>query len=267
MNKCFALCGNSKNDEVISSHFLKPKTLTQDVELVDPKDTVPQRANVQFLNETRYPILTGLSVLTQDNQVHPEFTRLDVQTVPFDLEQVPVTGHFIEDIYPGIDGYGFVLMANQEYKQIYNLKKGDVVMSFDPNNIMIPSKIKYIVKTKINNLIMMSYINNIAISSNHPIQLNNSDWFFPKHFLNINNSKIDYLYNIVLENGYGIFVNNIKVITLGYLNTFDRDKNYYATQAFVNDMSKYDINKDGYIVLEKPYILKNNNLQIKMLNY
>jgi len=179
---------------------------------------------------------------------------LDVpkETVPFELDGAPgpVTEHFIDDICPGIDGYGFVLMANQEYKQIYNLNKGDVVMSFDQNNIMIASKIKYIVKTKINNLIMMSYINNIAMSSNHKIKINNSDWFYPKHYLNTYNSKIDYLYNIVLENGCGIIVNNVKVITLGYLNTFDRDQSYYATQAFVNDISKYDINNDGYIVHE-----------------
>lgn len=238
MSKCFAFCGNSKNNEVISSHFLKPKpkTLTQDVQSDCPKETLEPvfiRQAVQFLNETLE------SQKAPDNQV------------PFELEQVTDTGHFIEDICPGIDGYGFVLMANQEYKQIYNLNKGDVVMSFDPNNIMIASKIKYIVKTKINNFIMMSYVNNIAMSSNHKIQLNNSDWFYPKHYLNTYNSKIDYLYNIVLENGCGIIVNNIKVITLGYLNTFDRDKSYYATQAFVNDMSKYDINNDGYIVLEK----------------
>jgi hypothetical protein len=227
MNKCFAFCGNSNNNEVISSHFLKPKTRT----------------------------LGSQRVL--DNQVPFEFEQVP-ESVPEPVpesvpEPVPISvpEHLFEDICPGIDGYGFVLMANQEYKQIYNLKKGDIVMSFDPNNIMIASKIKYIVKTKINNFIMMSYINNIAMSSNHKIQLNNSDWFYPKHYLNTYNSKIDYLYNIVLENGCGIIVNDVKVITLGYLNTFDRDKSYYATQAFVDDMSKYDINNDGYIVLEK----------------
>jgi hypothetical protein len=215
MNKCFAFCGNLNNNEVISSHFLKPKTLTLGSQRVLEQVSVPKSV--------------------------PE-------SVP---EPISVPEHLFEDICPGIDGYGFVLMANQEYKQIYNLKQGDVVMSFDPNNIMIASKIKYIVKTKINNFIMMSYINNIAMSSNHKIQLNNSDWFYPKHYLNTYNSKIDYLYNIVLENGCGIIVNDVKVITLGYLNTFDRDKSYYATQAFVDDMSKYDINNDGYIVLEK----------------
>jgi hypothetical protein len=260
MNKCFALCGNSnKNNEVISNHFLKPKTVTHNVTLESPSDTV------QFMNETPPQTFKEWTVLTQDNQVQsplkgtPAFPseQLTVQSahglaVPFELDRAPgpVTEHFIDDICPGIDGYGFVLMANQEYKQIYNLKKGDVVMSFDPNNIMIASKIKYIVKTKINNFIMMSYINNIAMSSNHKIQINNSDWFYPKHYLNTYNSKIDYLYNIVLENGCGIIVNNVKVITLGYLNTFDRDKGYYATQAFVDDISKYDINNDGYIVHE-----------------
>jgi hypothetical protein len=253
MNKCFAFCDNSKNNQVISNHFLKPKTLTQDVQpkLVSQKNTLSQT------------LKDGI-ILTPDNQAQPLS-----ETLPFELEQYttfiePVTEHLFEDICPGIDGYGFVLMANQEYKQIYKLNKGDMVMSFDQNNIMIPSKIKYIVKTKINNLIMMSYMNDIAISSNHKIQLNNSDWFYPKDFLNTHKSKIDYLYNIVLDNGCGIIVNNLKVITLGYLNTYDRGISYYATQAFVNDMSKYDINNDGYIVLEKPYILENNNSQIKM---
>jgi hypothetical protein len=242
MSLYFTLSDNSKNNEVISDYFRKPKTLTPD-------------------NKVSFKI----DILTTEPATSPATSPATIQATERDTE--PATEHIIEDICPGIDGYGFVLMGCQEYKQIYNLNKGDVVMSFDSNNIMIASKIKYIVKTKINNLIMMSYINNIAISSNHPIQLNNSDWFYPKTFLNTYNSKIDYLYSIVLENGCGIVVNNIKVITLGYLNTLERDKSYYATQAFVNDMSKYDINKDGYIVLEKPYILKNNNSQIKMLNY
>jgi len=248
MSNCFAFRNNSKNKEVISEYFLNPKPFT-------PNNQV--QSSLGLAHESAYG-------LARESVCQP--TRQDV---PFDLEQnipnsvqvlvtepvqvlepVPVTEHLFEDICPGIDGYGFVLMGNQEYKQIYHLNKGDVVMSFDTNNIMIASKIKYIVKTKINNFIMMSYMNNIAMSSTHKIQLNNSDWFYPKHYLNTYNSKIDYLYNIVLENGCGIIVNNIKVITLGYLNTFDRDKSYYATQAFVNDMSKYDINNDGYIMLE-----------------
>jgi hypothetical protein len=235
MSKCVAFSDNSKNNKVISDYFLKPKTLSQN----------NQGLAVPFEHELN-------AILTES------VTKPDTKPVMEDL---------LKDICPGTDGYGFVLMANQEYKQIYNLKKGDIVMSFDQNNIMIASKIKYIVKTKINNLIMMSYMNNLAISSNHPIQINNSDWFYPKHYLNTYNSKIDYLYSIVLENGCGVIVNNLKVITLGYLNTFDREKSYYATQAFVDDMSKYDINNDGYIVLEEPYILKNNNSQIQMLNY
>jgi hypothetical protein len=234
MSKCFAFSEKSKNNEVISNYFLKPKTFTSDNHVQSDRGL-----NLPF--------------------------ELDVK--PVIDNQEPVTEQMIEDICPGIDGYGFVLMGNQEYKQIYHLNKGDVVMSFDPNNIMIASKIKYIIKTKINNFIMMSYMNNIAISSNHPIQLNNSDWFYPKHHLNTYNSKIDYIDNIVLENGCGIIVNHLKVITLGYLNTNDRYISYYASQAFVNDMANYDINNDGFIVLEEPYILKNNNSQIKMLNY
>jgi hypothetical protein len=187
------------------------------------------------------------------------------QTIP-GVQEESVKKQLIEYNYPGIDGYGYVLMGNQEQKQVYNLKKGDIVKSFDQNNNMITSKVKYIVKTKINNLIMLSYLNNIAISSNHQIQVNNSDWICPNEILNTYNSKIDYLYNIVLENGCGVIINNLKVITLGYYNSNKRDQTYYASQSFVTDISKYDINSDGYIVLEKPYLLKNKNLDVEIVN-
>ena len=266
---------NHPSYKVISNHFLKSTTLTQDEQTVFTRPVLESQFVDQLVSQKE--TLEADIVLTLNNQVETAYQPIRLN-VPFELETVPVqvpvpvpvsvqvpipipipvtvpvTEYLFEDIFPGIDGYGFILMGNQEYKQIYNLNKGDIVMSFDQNNIMIPSKIKYIVKTKINNLIMMSYMNNVAISSNHKIQINNSDWFYPKYFLNTHKSKIDYLYNIILENGCGVIVNNLKVITLGYLNNYNRDISYYATQAYVNDIANYDINNDGYIVLENLYI-------------
>jgi hypothetical protein len=160
----------------------------------------------------------------------------------------------IEINYPGIDGCGYVLMSNGNYKQVFNLKKGDQVISFDYNNNIIQTKIKYIIKTKINNSIMLFNINNIIMSANHLIQYNNLDWIYPNTILNLYGSNIDYLYNIVLENGCGVLVNNLKIITLGSNHFDDRYLNYYFSKTFINDISKFDKNNDGYIILDNPFI-------------
>lgn len=301
MSNCIALCRNSQNNEVISSYFMKPNQtqLTsneQTIQMMKPDTQIqlPLEQPIQYFMDPIYQMHQPLYQIESNYLSHPNYVFFPVQSVqpvqqsvqqpvqqpvqpvqpvkPEQFQTIPgvqeesVKKQLIEYNYPGIDGYGYVLMGNQEQKQVYNLKKGDIVKSFDQNNNMITSKVKYIVKTKINNLIMLSYLNNIAISSNHQIQVNNSDWICPNEILNTYNSKIDYLYNIVLENGCGVIINNLKVITLGYYNSNKRDQTYYASQSFVTDISKYDINSDGYIVLEKPYLLKNKNLDVEIVN-
>jgi len=277
------------NKEVISDYFIKqvpspiPVPISADIPLPIhiPQLNIEnrQQQTIQLYSEQEQPIKyftnpiyeaqqQTIQLYSEQEQPIKYFTDSVYQTelVPY-IQQIQLIDNLIkeqqiENNYPGIDGYGYILMANQEQKQIYNLKKEDLVISFDQNNNMITSKIKYIVKTKINSLILMSYINNIAMSSYHPIQINNSNWIYPKQILNSYNSKIDYLYNIVLENGCGIIVNNLKVITLGYYHTNIRDQTYYANQAFVNDVSENDIRNDGCIMLEYPYILKNKILEV-----
>ena len=55
------------------------------------------------------------------------------------------------------------------------------------------------------------------------------------------------------------------VSTLGYQNYYDRT-NYYTSQSFVSDISKYDTNKDGYITLEYPRVYRNQNLVYELFD-
>ena len=92
MSKCFAFCGNSnKNNEVISSHFLKPKTLTQNVQ--SPKETLEtQKANVQsdYPKETLEPVCQPTRQAVHFLNETLESQRALDNQVLFELEQVPV---------------------------------------------------------------------------------------------------------------------------------------------------------------------------------
>jgi len=164
------------------------------------------------------------------------------------------------------DGDGLVLMANKTFIAVKNLKIEDLVQAFDANKNIIHDKIKFILKTKVTTVDICD-INNFKITPWHPI-IYSEQWVFPIDICPIINVKLDWIYNIVLEKGTAIFINNIPVITLGHNLTQNKVVNhpYYGTNKIVDDLEKMCGHSSGIIIFDKPVIERTNGLVSKLSN-
>jgi Mg-chelatase subunit ChlD len=165
------------------------------------------------------------------------------------------------------DGDGLVLMDNKTFIAVKNLKIGDLVQAFDANKNIIHDKIKFILKTKVVKTIDICNINNFKITPWHPI-IYPDQWVFPINISPVINVELDWIYNIVLEKGIAIFINNIPVITLGHGLTQNKvvDHPYYGTNKIVDDLEKMCGHSSGIIIFDKPVIKRTNGLVSKLSN-
>jgi|694.fasta_scaffold80768_2 hypothetical protein len=131
------------------------------------------------------------------------------------------------------DGEGIVLLANNTYIKVNELKKGDRL--FNLNNMQC--KVVCVIKQNINAEIDVCSVNEMLISPYHPIYLFNK-WMFPSTEFKIQKRFITSLYNIVLDNYDSIVVNFIPVITLGHnLNANPITKHdYFGTNKIRDDL-------------------------------
>jgi Mg-chelatase subunit ChlD len=157
------------------------------------------------------------------------------------------------------DGNGLVSMANGTFLRVSQLKIGDIVESLDVNNNLIHDKVRCVVKSKVSQeFIEMCLINGIYITPWHPIKYNQS-WIFPINISQEYNVEIDWIYNVVLENGCCLFINTIPVITLGHnLNDPIAYHPYYGTQLIINDLSQMYGWNEGCVILNNPTIMRTN---------
>lgn len=164
------------------------------------------------------------------------------------------------------DGDGLVLMANKTFIAVKNLKIGDLVQAFDANKNITYTRIKFIIKTKVTTVDICD-INNFKITPYHPI-IYSDQWVFPIDICSPINVKLDWIYNIVLEKGIAIFINNIPVITLGHNLTQNQvvKHPYYGTNKVVDDLEKMCGHSTGIIILDKPVIERTNGLVSKLFN-
>jgi hypothetical protein len=152
------------------------------------------------------------------------------------------------------DGEGIVLLANNTYIKVNELKKGDRLFNF--NNMQC--KVICVIKQNINAEIDVCSVNEMLISPYHPIYLFNK-WMFPATEFKIQKRFITSLYNIVLDNYDSIVVNFIPVITLGHnLNANPITKHdYFGTNKIREDLKLVKGYDEGLI--ECKIIEKKNN--------
>ena len=142
------------------------------------------------------------------------------------------------------DGEGIVLLANNTYIKVNELKKGDRL--FNLNNMQC--KVVCVIKQNINAEIDVCSVNEMLISPYHPIYLFNK-WMFPSTEFKIQKRFITSLYNIVLDNYDSIVVNFIPVITLGHnLNANPITKHdYFGTNKIREDLKLVKGYNEGLI--------------------
>ena len=158
-------------------------------------------------------------------------------------------------------GNGMVAMGDYSYVRVDCLKPNDIVKTVSGT-----TKIKYILKTKVpNNKTMVCVLEDgLEIHPYHPVKIN-KEWIFPIDIITGVEMEIDYWYNIVLEEGHVLYINDSRVITLAHGFTEKVAYHpYYGTQLVVEDLKLMDKNNDKYIVVNNLMICRENDLVVKI---
>jgi len=123
------------------------------------------------------------------------------------------------------------------------IKKFDIIRSFDNNNNIVGAKVLCVVETLITTG-KREYVNfnGLSITPWHPIKIGlygkDEDWFFPGELFGtyILNSKS--MITLVLDNHHIMFVNNTKCITLGhnFENNSKLKHEFYGTNKVIDNL-------------------------------
>lgn len=148
-------------------------------------------------------------------------------------------------------GWCKVQMDDGRWKLTHELKPGDSVLG--------GHRIRCVVRTRHTGPVRMMTGDSLAITPWHPVRLafaNNPEWMFPCERADLleledTNEFHHYVYNLVLESGHYVRIENYDVCTLGHYFT---DNNviqhpYFGTRAVLVDLMSKDGWQDGYITL------------------
>lgn len=166
------------------------------------------------------------------------------------------------------DGNGNISLYNNEKVKVKNLKKGDKVLSIF-NKV---AEVICIIRTKIESSINLVDFNGVKLTPWHPIFIKNK-WVFPidiklakEYDFKFENDKDKYIYNVVLDSGHVLIINDVKCVTLGHNYT---DNNvikhpYFGSQEIIKDLKKKysDEWNNGLITLKKNSYIRNENTKL-----
>jgi flagellar biosynthesis chaperone FliJ len=158
-------------------------------------------------------------------------------------------------------GESNVLMANNQYKMIKDLKRGDEVISYDENFNIVIDKIECLVITETeNNQEMLCNVNNLSITPYHPILYNNC-WIFPID-ISIPSIKVcSYVYTLVTESRNSINVDGFIYATLGHdLSGNKIQHDYLGTIKVINDLKNFISYSNGFVHLKKSMFKRENGV-------
>ncbi len=145
------------------------------------------------------------------------------------------------------DGESTVELQNGDIIKVKNMIPGQLVKGFNDEYV----KLQCILRTKVEKEIQLCEINSMLITPWHPV-FHNGRWMFPIDICKPTMKYVDYVYNVVLENGISLLVNNINCAGLGHnvINDPVLQHPYYGTSRVINDMKKMTGWDKGYIDLE-----------------
>ena len=156
-----------------------------------------------------------------------------------------------------------VLMADDTYKNVEDIRKGDTVVSFHSikddldrfHESYSTSKIECVVKTKCHEgQVQMVRLNNLLITPYHPIidMMNyEKQWRFPISKGSVENILCPYMYTFVIENRQALVVDKYIFATYGH-NCDDQEvirHDYFGTDKVIEDLKKSPSYNDGIVEL------------------
>jgi hypothetical protein len=151
-----------------------------------------------------------------------------------------------------------VLMGDESFKKVENLKKGDEVVTYDPENNQrfSKSKIVCVVETVCaGGEEVMSTIGNLKITPWHPIihyMAFQENWKFPINMKTPSLVQCDSMFTFVVENRKSLIVEGFVFSTYGHgLEGDVISHDYFGTDRVINDLRKFNTYEEGYVVLDK----------------
>jgi Mg-chelatase subunit ChlD len=166
-------------------------------------------------------------------------------------------------------GISKVTMANDNFKKVSDIVKGDLV-KLGNNEI---GEIECIVKTIISKPIQLNKLSeDLIITKWHPVKIDGL-WKFPCEISMSSDVDIinnDSIYSFVLKNrgnGKGIIIGNIECATLGHgiLNRNIISHDFFGTEKVIDNLKLSHTYESGLVILQQDSILKNDkNLAYKI---
>ena len=138
------------------------------------------------------------------------------------------------------------IATNNGTKLVKDLEKNDLVMT--PNGF---AKVICLVKSK-GDFETVRFLSGLEITKYHPVYID--EWIFPIDYTKIGEfTNHNLVYNLVLDRDHIVFINNIKVCTLGH-NITDNEvitHNYFGTDEVIKDLEEIEGYETGRITLDK----------------
>jgi len=189
---------------------------------------------------------------TPSNAHKPTYTSSGTYVAPSYTPVASMTTYY--DAYGScFNGEGLVSMADGSLKLVKDLVKGDTISSFGKI-----AQVVCLTKTKIRfDTINMVEINGLLITPWHPVKISGK-WKFPVEVSTSKPIEIDYVYNLVLNNGVSVVINGIECITLGHGIKGDEVAShaYFGTDKVIRDLSRQPGWEEGLIELDNFTIVR-----------
>jgi Mg-chelatase subunit ChlD len=159
---------------------------------------------------------------------------------------------YVSSAGPCFAGICKVKMADDSYKAVKDLQKGDIVMG--------GHKILALLKTPVNKKVdMVVFESGLIITPWHPMKLRyKREWIFPNSVEITSSIYMDYYYNLVLESGHIVEMNGYPVVTLGHGFTDNEviTHPYFGTSAIIDDLKKHPGWESGLLEMDPNNIIR-----------
>ena len=160
-----------------------------------------------------------------------------------------------------------ILMADNTYKKVEDLQKGDKVVSVKTD--IVGSKCVHYTKSVIECLIetkcekgkeLMVKIDNLKITPYHPIMDETYTWTFPKFMGEVKEVKCPTMYTFVIKDRGSVVIDNHIFATYGHhLEGGIISHNYFGSDKVIQDLKMFETYQYGIVCLTKNDFKRGND--------
>ena len=164
-----------------------------------------------------------------------------------------------------------VLMGDDTYKNVEELKKGDEVYTYDSENRQhfSKSRIECVVETNcLDGTELMSTIGTLKITPYHPIihyMAFQEKWKYPVNMMPPSVIPCESMFTFVIENRKSLILEGFVFCTYGHGLAGDIiSHDYFGTDKVINDLKKFNTYESGHVLLEKTMFNRKNKTVVNI---